>query len=332
MTARWYATAVLFAAAAIGLVLWQLESSASTACFRESVEVSPGDASPKECDKEAAEAVVNAVEERGPAMEESTALEAKSALVVWMALFAATAGVAAFSAVRSVAMIKGLKPAWDRRLIALSAGAVILVVLPFALFWVFGRFASSRFGPFDELHLTEIHRINPIIAALTVPTVLGLVAVADVIATKPDQGLGRLGELGASLRQLIGMLGAILALGVLTTAARWQAIGTLPGGESLPGTVVLLWGAVFALVLGVLYTPVYQLWAAATEHEIATEVERQLSDHASSGGTPGFRAAELALKKELEATLGLGGALRSLQGSVAVLAPVIAAAVSSLFA
>jgi hypothetical protein len=128
------------------------------------------------------------------------------------------------------------------------------------------------------------------------------------------------------------MLGAILALGVLTTAARWQAIGTLPGGEPLPSTVVLLWGAVFALVLGLLYVPVYQVWAAATQREIALEVERQLPEPTGHAGTPGFRVGELALKKELEATLGMGGALRSLQGSVAVLAPVIAAAVSSLFA
>jgi hypothetical protein len=331
LTVRWYAVAVVLAAAAIALVLWQLEGSASTTCFRSSVELVPGGgAKPEGCDKETADAVATAVEER-TSTTEPTALEARAALVVWMALFAATAGVAAFSAVRSVAMIKGLRPAWNHRFIALSAGAVILVVLPFVLFWVLGK-SSPRFGPFDDLHLTEIHRLNPIVAALTMPAVVGLVAVADVVATKPAPGLGRLAELGSSMRQLINMLGAIIALGVLTTAARWQAIGTLPGGESLPSTAVLLWGAVFALVLGVLYVPVYQLWAAATVREIAKEVERQLPDNSYRDGTPGFRAAELALKKELEGTLGIGGALRSLQGSVAVLAPVIAAAVSSLFA
>lgn len=332
MTARWYATAVLLAAAAAALVLWQLEASTSTACFRNSVDLSPDGGKPEGCYKEAADAVVKAVEQRSPAAEEPTALKARSALVVWMALYAATAGLAAFSAVRSVTMISGLKPVWERRFVALSAGAVVLVVLPFVLFRLFAEFASARFGPFDELHLGEIQRLNPIIAALTMPAVLGLVAVARVVANRQGLGLEGLAELGSSMRRLVGMLGAILALGVLTTAARWQAIGTLPGGESVPSTIVLLWGAVFALVLGVLYVPVYQLWAAATESEIAEEVKRQLAEHAFPGGTPGFRAAELALKKELEATLGIGGALRSLQGSVAVLAPVIAAAVSSLFA
>lgn len=332
MTGRSYAAAVLLAAAAAALVLWQLETSASTACFRNSVVLSPDGGKPEGCYKQAADAVVKAVEQRSPAAEESTALEARSALVVWMALFAATAGLAGFSAVRSVAMITGLKPAWGRRLVALSAAAVILVVLPFAAFRVLGELASARFGPFDELHLDKIQWLNPIVAALTMPAVLSLVAIARVVATRPGLGLEGLAELGSSIRRLVGMLGAILALGVLTTAARWQAIGMLPGGESVPSTVVLLWGAVFALVLGVLYVPVYQLWAAATGREIAEEVKRQLPEHTCHAGTPGFRAAELALTKELEATLGIGGALRSLQGSVAVLAPVIAAAVSSLFA
>jgi hypothetical protein len=119
---------------------------------------------------------------------------------------------------------------------------------------------------------------------------------------------------------LVGLLGAILAVAVLTTAARWQAIDTLPGGESLPSTAVLVWGAVFALVLAVLYLPVYQLWATATEREIAEEVKRQLPDEAPAG-TVGFRAPELALKKELDATLGRGGALRSLDRGRRRLAP-----------
>ena len=332
MTARWYAAAVLLAAAAAALVLWQLETSASTVCFRKSVDLSAGGGKPEGCSKEAAEAVVKAVEQRDLATEGPSALKARSALVVWIALYAATAGLAGFSAVRSAAMITGLKPPLDRRFVALSAGAVVLVLLPFVVFRVLGELASARFGPFDELHLDEIQWINPLIAALTMPAVIGLVAVARVVATRPSLGLEGLAELGSSMRGLVGMLGAILALGVLTTAARWQAIGTLPGGESVPSTVVLLWGAVFALVLGLLYVPVYQVWAAATQRAIAVEVKRQLPEPPGHAGTPGFRVGELALKKELAATLGMGGALRSLQGSVAVLAPVIAAAVSSLFA
>jgi len=321
VTARWYAGAVVLAAAAAALVFWQLDTSASTACFRSSVKVASGRGTLKGCDKEAADAVRKAVKDRTSAADGPTAVEARSALTVWMVLFAATAGLAGFTAVRSVAMIAGLKPAWGRRLVALSLGAAFLVVLPFLLFQVSTGVAAGRFGPFDKLHVEEFHRLNPIIGALAMPAVVGLAAVADVLATRPSLGLEGLAELGSSIRQFVGMLGATLALAVLTTAARWRAIGTLPGGESVPGTVVLLWGAAFALALAVIYVPVYQRWAAATEREIVEEVKRQLPEQASPSGTPGFRAPELALTKDLRATLGVGGALRSMQGSLAVLAP-----------
>ena len=330
MTARWYAVAVLLAVAAAALILWQLETSASTECFRTSVDLASGDGKELQgCYDKAADAVEEAVKQPGSTIHP---VEAKSALVVWMALYAATAGVAAVSAVRSVATISRLKPPWGRRLVALSVGAVILVALPFVLFWLLGKLASGKFGPFDDLHAHEIHWLNPIIATLTMPAVIGLVAVAQVVATRPGLGLEGLAELGSSMRQFVGMLGAILSLAVLTTAARWDAIGTLPGGEAVPRTAVLLWGGVFALVLAALYVPAYQVWAEATRREVAEEVKRQLAEHVPQGGTPGFRAPELALTSELEVKLGVSGALRSLQGSVAVLAPVITAAVSSLFA
>lgn len=331
MTAGWYATAVLLAVAAAALVLWQLGTSASTDCFSNSAKVARGDR-PEGCSTEAADAVVSALRRPKAAAERSSALETRSALLVWMALFAVTAAVAAFAAVRAIASIAGLRPVWDRRLVAYAVGAVVLVVLPLALFRALAQFAFARFGPFDKLHEHAFQWLNPIVAAFTLPAVIGLVAVARIVATRPGLGLATLAELGARMRWLVGMLGAILSLAVLTTAARWQAIDTLPGGESVPSAVVLLWGGAFALVLAVLYVPVYRVWATTTEREIAAEVQRQLAADAAPGGTPGFRAPELALKKELGATLGLGGALRSLQGSVAVLAPVIAAAVSSLFA
>jgi hypothetical protein len=335
MTARWYAAAVVLAVGAAFLVLWQLATSDSTACFHSSVELAAkGSGELEGCDAQAAHAVRNhlAQHNAAEAAGEPSEVEARSALVVWMALFAATAGVAAVSAVRSVDMIAEVRPAWSRRLVGLSVGAAILVLLPFAVFRVLTELAPTELGPFDRLHLSEIRWLNPIIALLTLPAVVGLVSVGHVVSTRSGLGLAELASLGSRLRALVGMLAAILALGVLTTAARWEAIATLPGGNSVPSTVVLLWGSVFALVLALLYVPVHQLWATETERQIAEEVRRQLLDQASFAGTAGFRAPELALRKELHATLGVGGALHSLQRSLAVLAPVIAAAVSSLFA
>jgi hypothetical protein len=334
VTARWYAAAALLAVAAAALVLWQLETSDSTACFRSAVDLAEDSKIDLEgCSEDAATAVRDNLAERTSAetADEPSPLEARASLVVWMALFAATAGLAAVAGVRSVATIRELRPRPTWQLAALSLGAIAVLAFPFILFLVLAELVNFEFGAFDRLHLDEIRRINPVIAVLTAPAVIGLVVVGYVVSTRPGLGLDELASLGSRMHRLVGMLGAILAVAVLTTAARWQAIDMLPGGESLPSTAVLVWGAVFALVLAVLYLPVYQLWATATEREIAEEVKRQLPNQAL-GGTAGFRAPELALKKELDATLGVGGALRSLQGSVAVLAPVIAAAVSSLFA
>jgi hypothetical protein len=329
-----YAAAVILAVVAAAVVVWQLARSDSTACVRSSIELSAtGVGRIEGCDEHAAKSVREHLAQREPgaAAEEPSELDAKSALVVWIALFAATAGAAAASAVRSVATVADFKPAWTRDLVGLSLVAAILVVLPFAVFRLLAARTSERLGPFDDLHLDELAFLNPMIALLTLPAVIGLVAVGYVIATQGTFNLVELASHGSRIRAFVGMLGTVLALGVLTTAARWQVIATLPGGESVPSTIVLLWGAVFALVIAVLYLPVHELWVRKTKREITEEVKRQLSGNDNADGTAGFRPPELALKRELESTLGVGRALRSLQGSVAVLAPVIAAAVSSLF-
>ena len=73
-----------------------------------------------------------------------------------------------------------------------------------------------------------------------------------------------------------------------------------------------------------------QRWATATAALVSAEVSQQFSEY-EGPGTVGFRAPELAAKKELQALLRLGGALETLRGALVVLAPIIAAAISSLF-
>jgi hypothetical protein len=47
--------------------------------------------------------------------------------------------------------------------------AVVLVVLPFALFRLLAGRTSERLGPFDDLHLDEIAWLNPMIALWRCP-------------------------------------------------------------------------------------------------------------------------------------------------------------------
>lgn len=334
---RGYVLAALLGLAAGALVFWQLQASESTRCFRQSVEISIAESEETlpDCHLRAFDAVRTHIrEQRMLAMtgdfvpEEPDKLKARAALIVWIALFTATAGLAGISAVRSVFMIIGLKPRWKWTLVPASLGAAFLVALPFVLV----RALPFHLSPFDDLHTPEITRIPAMIGLLMLPAVFGLVVIWHNIWTQSERGLSAVARFGSRMRQLMSMLGAVLALGILTTASRWQAIATLPGGEGLPSAIVLLWGSMFALVLGALYFPVHQVWVAEAETLIADEVNRQFSSDKSLAGTPGFRPPELAAKKELRLTLGVGGALTTLQGSFSILAPVIAAAISSLFA
>jgi hypothetical protein len=329
---RGYVVAVLLGLAAATLVFWQLESSASTACFRESVRIADSGNTEvlQGCESNTFDAVRRALEAQrsSAASDEPSALEAKSALIVWMALFAATAGFAAIVAVRSLVIGNELKPRWNAGLVARCAGAALLVALPFVLF----RLTPSGLSDFDDLHGPQLKWIPPLIGFLMLPALICLVVIWHILSVRPDLDLHDVARLGSRIRLLVSMIGAILALGILTTAARWQAIATVPGGEAVPSIVILLWGSIFALVLAAVYVPVNQRWAAETTRLISDEVKRQLADREPLRGTMGFRSSELSLTKELHAALGVGGALKSLQGSLAVLAPVVAAAVSSLFA
>jgi hypothetical protein len=333
VTARWYAAALVLGVAAGALVVWQLSTAASTDCFRTSTELAAnGTGTIDGCDRNAAAAVRKYLSERTAmdVADEPSLLEARAAFVIWLALFAGMAVLAAAVGIRSASVIVELRPRSGVRLVLLCLGAAAMVGLPFLLFRKAPDVLAEDFGPFDRLHRPELTWLPPLIGFLLLPAVVGLVVIGRALADRPTFGLDELAFLGSRMRLLLGMLGATLALAVVTTAARWQAIGAMPGGEPVPGTVILLWGAAFALVLAALYLPVHHLWAASAEREIAAEVRRQLPD-TEQEGTAGFRGPELALKKELSATLGVGSAFGSLQGSVSLLAPVIAAAVSSLF-
>ena len=180
-TDRGYLAAVLLGLVAAALVLWQLESSESTACFRDSVELSitGSETVLEDCESESFDAVRDYVAAQrssaaaGNAVEDPDEVEGRSALIVWMALFAATAGFAAIVAVRSVVMIKDLMPSWTAGLIARCAGAAILLVLPFALF----RSIPARLTAFDDLHRAQLMWIPPLIGSLMLPAITALVVI-----------------------------------------------------------------------------------------------------------------------------------------------------------
>jgi hypothetical protein len=344
---RVYVVSILLGLTVAALVGWQVGSAKDTDCFLRSLDIQIAQSKKS---KPIAEALKGCLSEKAfiavrnnlraqrqqlaakkiPMPKETDKVKAKSAFITWVVLLMAAAGFAGFVAVQSIGIVWQLRPSWNARLIAVSAGAAILLALPLtAHFLIPERF--TRLGQFDRLHQGQLLWIQLMGGVLVFPALVGLVAIAGVLMSQADLRLADAAYLGARMRQLISMLGAALALLVLTTAARWQAIGELPGGESAPKAFTLLYGAQYAVVLGVLYIPVYQRWAAETGRLISDEVRRQIPDDQSLAGTAGFRAAEMSLTRELNVKLGVGGAIASFQGSFAVLAPVIAGAIASLF-
>jgi hypothetical protein len=333
---RGYIVAVLLALGAAALVAWQLSSAHDTTCFLRAVRAGsatqPQTAHQEKrkyltehCQSKTFTTVVSYL-----SVEEPDELQAKSALAVWIALVAATAALAAFVGVRSVVIIRELNPPRDDRFIGRCLGALALVAVPFLIFQGLPALTHVELSRFDEFEKAQLRWIPLLIGVFVAPAVIGLEAVGRVASVRVLD-LRDAARLGSRLRELVGMLGAILSLAVLDTAGRSQTIDKLPGGEALPSTVVLLWGSAFVLVLALLYLPVHQRWAAKTASLISDEVTLQLSG-TSLSGTPGFRPEELSLRKELNETLGVEGPLKSIRGSVAVLSPIIAAAVASLFA
>jgi len=344
---RVYIVSILLGLTVAALVGWQVLSAKDTDCFLRSLDIQIAQSKESEpiaevlkgcLSKNAFIAVRNNIQAQRhqlaakaiPTPKETDKVKAKSAFITWLVLLMATAGFAGFVAVQSIVIVWELKPSWNAGLIAVSAGAAILLALPLTLFLLIpDRF--TRLGQFDRLHHGQLLWIQLMGGILVFPALVGLVAIAGVLMSRADLRLADAAYLGAQMRQLISMLGAALALLVLTTAARWQAIGELPGGESAPKSFLLLSGAQYAVVLGLLYIPVYQRWAAETGRLISDEVRWQIPADQSLGGTPGFRSAEMSLTRELNVKLGVGGAVASFQGSFAVLAPVIAGALASLF-
>lgn len=325
--------------AAAAIVLWQLQSSESTLCFRQSVQISIAETDEvlSGCDLRAFDAVREYIEDQRRRLEvdenfvpdEPEEMNGRSTLIVWMAIFSATAGVAGVSAVLSGFMIADMRHKGDlpsTRVLISCLVATTLVALPFLLI----RSVRVSLSPYEDLHGPQLTWMPLVVGLLTLPAATGLIVIWNIVSSRTDLSLDDVAVLGAKMRHLISMLGAVLSLSVLATGSRWQVIAALPGGESVPSTVILLWGGVFAVVMGALYVPAYQRWATVTGTLISEEVKRQFSEF-EGPGTPGYRASELSAKRELQATLGVGGALKTLQGSLAVLAPIIAAAISSLF-
>jgi hypothetical protein len=336
-----YLLAALVGLGSAAFVFFALNRSPEAECYRQSVDISIAYSTESlaGCPFEAFDEVRNQLVEQRDMLavndrfvvDEPDPVKGRATLVVWVSLFAATAGLAGFSSVRSTyTIMRDLRPHWHLSTSSIVRSCLIAFWILLVPYLLLRTVATMHLGPFDAFLIGRIRWLTVFVLALTFPTATAVRVVGHIGRTHPVLALGDAAELGSQLHGSISMLGGIVSLAVLGNAARSQAIASLPGGESLPSTIILLWGAVYALALAALYVPVYERWSTAARTAIDLEVSRQYSP-TETHGTTGFGIAELTAKKALQTELGLGSAFGSAKGSLAVLAPIIAAAASSLF-
>lgn len=326
-----YVPAVLvgsIVATVVVLVLWHWP--VDTVCYQEAVEIEIDGTSTlsASCNTPTFEAVADSIEADRTALaldadhevDQPNATAARSAQVVWIVLIGVTAGLAWATAIMVVRTVQTVVPINDDGWRWGALAAILVVAVALGLLWFLA--ADFRFGEYDDIYPNYTQGLVLLVLAPGSALVTGLVVLCEYLGSGKPTQLSDLVSVEMVLNRLTGLLGAALSLAVVTTGARWQMIGHLPGGESVSSSVVLLYGGLFTALAAAAYVPTQRRLAERREILINACVERQVGDYSTS---------VLAHRKAIRADIQSGrGALANLQGSLSILAPAIAAAVSTL--
>lgn len=194
-----------------------------------------------------------------------------------------------------------------------------------------GLLAASANAPDSvEKRLTEANRPVVICVGLcVVPGLMGLLLLRTLARQQrewSDSGLCQLAlvrRLRSEMRRFLGTLGAFLTLLVIATGLRRQAILALAPETHLPAVSVVLYGFIFAVLLGGFYA----VASAAVDARAAALVE-------SYAALPAPDAVDLVeavgRRTALNSLVGLGeGTWRTFQSGVVIAAPLFTALLSN---
>lgn len=266
----------------------------------------------------------------GPTFQLPSELDARADIVVWHALLAALITTAAGVIVPSLRWLKRLGGGWPIVFIA-----NVIVILTVLVVREIARWTGDiELGPIDGIGLSAVGTLVTVAMLLTVPVAAGPVAMAiwSLLRSRPpetdpdpvreDSGeLEDLRQVGQALRWHAYALGSILTLGILATAGRWRTIENLPGAGSLPTSLILLYGAIFAVAVAAVYLPAHNLWLSRVDRVV-------VNDTGGDRFAPGVSRRADELRRQLGADVTATDRARS---ALSIVAPLLAAAVSSLF-
>lgn len=208
------------------------------------------------------------------------------------------------------------------------ASSVVLIVgsLVASLFW------SSEAASIDTIGEQLGRQTRPIKVAVAIASVPGLAgflmirSIAGHAVNWHERGTCQVmlvTRLQRELQRTLAMFAVLLALIVVTTGMRRRALLAHDEGLSIPIEQVVLYGLVFATLLGALYG----VAKAAIDQRAAAIVER----YAALPDPSDSRFGEVLKRRtELQQVLSLGrGTRQSFESTVAITAPLVTALIGS---
>ncbi len=250
----------------------------------------------------------------------------------WIVLLAALSGLALASALYFTTWLSGLLRLAGRVPPQVVAGWTLLTLVVLATpFAVLFAATNSAAAGLDKSLATGTRPITIVAGLCELPGLVALVALRHLATDErlwQEQATCRLRlllRLRAELRRLLVLLGAFLTLLVVTTGMRRQAFVALDAKKAIPPEAVLLYGLVFAVMLGLFY--------AVAAAAIDARGEQLLDEFAPLPDPLAADAVErLGRRTALAALTGRGGTWQSFQTTVIIAAPLLTALVGSALA
>jgi hypothetical protein len=250
---------------------------------------------------------------------------------LWTFLLGGLAGFALASCVYFVSWLRGiirLSEETNRRqvmwqVVGARVLAVVLILGAVSLF-----LAAAAGGADIEGDLgAKTRPITLIVGISLVPGLVGFlmlrfVAIDEVQPELPLDQLRLLLRLRAELQRLLATFGAFLTLLVIATGVRRKALLAVDPSLQIPAEGVLLYGLIFAVMLGLFY--IAANGAVAYRADVILESYAPLPDPADPELSQG-----VAKRKDLSFLTGGGGSWSTFQTSVVIAAPLLSALIGS---
>jgi hypothetical protein len=249
---------------------------------------------------------------------------------LWTAVLGMVGGIALVSLVYCTAAVIGVrrlfvKLSWQTMSATLAGAVAPLVAILVALIM-----ASADVPESVDTRLAEATR--PLVfcgAACAVPGLMGLLllrAIAHNNDEWPETPLCNVAlilRLRADSRRLLGMLGALLTMLVIATGLRRRAVLALAPKTHLPSVGVVLYGFIFAALLGLFY--------AAANGAVDARASALVEDCAGLPAPDATNLVEVIERRNaLNSLVGLGeGTWRTFQNVVVIAAPLLTALIGS---